>query len=170
MNCVDRARALIAARRGVRTDDRAFGALAVADDQHVGDLLQLGLPNLISNLFLALVELDPEPGGLSWSRTAGVRQVAVGDRQHDRLIGASQSGKRPGVVLDQDRDEPLEAAENRPMDDDRPMLGVVGAGVFQIESLRHLVVELDRRALPLAADGVGDVEVNLRPVEGPVFR
>ena len=48
------------------------------------------------------------------------------------------------------------------------MLGVVGADVFQIEALRHLVIELNRRALPLAADRVGDVEVDLRSVERAV--
>ena len=66
------------------------------------------------------------------------------------------------------RDEPLEAAEDGPMDDHRPMLGVVGADVLEVELLRQLVVELDRRALPLPADGVGDVEVDLRPVERAV--
>ena len=40
--------------------------------------------------------------------------------------------------------------------------------VLQIEPLRQLVVELDRRALPLPADRVGDVEVDLRPVERAV--
>ena len=45
------------------------------------------------------------------------------------------------------------------------MLGVVGADVLQVEALGHLVVELNRRALPFPADRVGDVEVDLRPVE-----
>ena len=83
------------------------------------------------------------------------------------------TGRQPqrpgaGIVLDQQRDEPLEAAENRPVDDHRPVLGVVGADVLQVEPLRHLVVELNRRALPLPADRVGDVEVDLRAVERAV--
>jgi hypothetical protein len=41
-------------------------------------------------------------------------------------------------VLDQMRDEPLEAAEDRAVNDDRPVLGVVGADVFQVEVLRLL--------------------------------
>ena len=41
--------------------------------------------------------------------------------------------------------------------------------VLQVEPLRHLVIELDRRALPFAADRVGDVEVDLRPVERAVL-
>ena len=40
--------------------------------------------------------------------------------------------------------------------------------VFQVEVLRLLVVELNRRALPFPADRVGDVEIDLRPVERAV--
>ncbi len=39
---------------------------------------------------------------------------------------------------------------------------------FRSNRCGHLVVELNRAALPLAADGVGDVEVDLRAVEGAV--
>ena len=88
--------------------------------------------------------------------------MPVGDGQHGGLDGRQPQRKGPGVVLDQHGDEPLETAENGPVDDDRPMLGVVGPDIFQVEPLRHLVVELDRGALPLAADGVGDVEIDLR--------
>ena len=148
----------------------ALRALAVADDEHVRHLLQLGLPDLISNLLLALVELDPQPRRLRAGRGPTRRRrrcrSAIGSTM--AWTGASHSGKRPGVVLDQDRDEPLEAAEDRPVDDDRPVLGVVGADVFQVEALRRLVIELDRRALPLPADRVGDVEVDLRAVERAV--
>src|SRR6185503_3018955 len=41
---------------------RSFRHFAVAGDQHVGHLLQLRLPDLISNLFLTVVEIDPESG------------------------------------------------------------------------------------------------------------
>ena len=51
-------------------------------------------------------------------------------------VGASQTGKRPGVVLDQDADEALHRAEQRPVDDHRRVLGVVGALIGEIESVR----------------------------------
>src|SRR5439155_9204621 len=73
-----------------------------------------------------------------------------------------------GIVLDQNGDEPFDAAKNRPVDYHRTMLGVVGADVLEVEVSRLLVIELDRRALPLAADRVGDIEVDLWPVERPV--
>ena len=82
--------------------------------------------------------------------------------------GASQSGKRAGVLLDKQRDEPLEAPEDRAMDQHRRVLGVVGADILQAEALRHLVVELNRGALPAAAERVGHVQVDLRPVEAAI--
>ena len=38
--------------------------------------------------------------------------------------------------------------------------------VLEVEALGQVEVALDGRALPLAADGVGDLDVDLRPVEG----
>src|SRR5207253_11123039 len=74
------------------------------------------------------------------------------------------------VMLDQDGDEPLEAADDGPVDDYGPVLRVVRADVLQIEVLRLLVIELDRGALPFPAQRVGNVEVDLRTVEGAVLR
>src|SRR5437868_3021661 len=51
----DRRRPLIAAGP-LPNRDGVLGRLAVAYDEHVGDLLQLSLTNLISDLFLPLVE------------------------------------------------------------------------------------------------------------------
>src|SRR3954452_5145136 len=50
------------------------------------------------------------------------------------------------------------------------MLGVVGTRIGELEALGHLEVELAGAALPGAAERVGDVEVDLRPVEGPLPR
>ena len=58
-------------RAGARTDGR-LRRLAVADDQHVRHLLQLGLADLISDLLLPLVELHAE---------ARLAQPAVPDRR-----------------------------------------------------------------------------------------
>ena len=149
--------------------DGAVGRLPVADHQHVGDLLQLGLANLVVHLFLAVVELDPEPAPRAvGADLPGVVQVPIGNRQDDRLHRRQPERERAGEVLDQDGDEALEAAEDGAVDHHRPVLGVVGADVVQVEALGHRVIELDRAALPLAAERVGDVEVDLRPVERAV--
>ena len=54
------------------------------------------------------------------------------------------------------------------MEHDRALLRAIRIGVFQIEVLRHLEVELHGAALPGAAKRVGQMEVDLRAVEGAV--
>ena len=157
------------ARRPAAHRHGALRHLAVAHDQHVGDLLQLGLSDLIANLLHALVEFHPKPGAASGSRTVRAYsrwRSAIGSTT--AWTGASHSGQAPAKCSMSMRHEALEAAENGPVDDDRPVLGVVGPDVLQVEPLRQLVVELNRGALPLPADGVGDVEVDLRAVERAV--
>ena len=98
----------------------------------------------------------------------GVLGVAVGDRQHDRLHRRQPDREAAGVVLDQDPGEALHRAEQGAVDHHRAVRRVVGAGVGEVEALGHLEVELAGAALPGAAERVGDVEVDLRPVEGAV--
>ena len=62
-----------------------------------------------------------------------------------------------------DVDEALERSEDRAVDHHRRVLLVVGADVLELEALRHLVVELHRRRLELAAERVGHLVVDLPP-------
>ncbi len=62
-------------------------------------------------------------------------------------------------------DEALHRPEWRAVEDDRAVLLPVGAGVLELETLRHHVVDLHGAELPLAAERVADDEVDLRPVE-----
>ena len=92
--------------------------------------------------------------------------MALADRQHAHLHRREPERERAGVVLDEDADEALEGSVERPVDDEHRMLGVVRPHIGKAEPLRHLPVELDRAELPGAAEHVGDVQVDLRPVEG----
>src|SRR4030095_5229899 len=76
--------------------------------------------------------------------------------------------ERARVVLDQDGDKPFEAAEDCTVNDDRPVLGVVGADVLQVEVLRLLIIELNRRAVLVSPDRIRDAESDLRSVEPSV--
>jgi hypothetical protein len=58
---------------------------------------------------------------------------------------------------------------NGPVNDHRPVLGVVRADVFQVEVLRLHVIELDRGALHFRPIASVHVEVDLRPVKAPSF-
>jgi len=69
-------------------------------------------------------------------------------------------------VLDQEADEPIQRAEDR-----AGIMTVDAAGcphrVLESEALGLLEIELDRGALPLAADGVVKLNVDFRSVERP---
>jgi hypothetical protein len=71
-------------------------------------------------------------------------------------------------VLDEDADEPLEAAHQRAVNHHRLVIGVVGALVGELELLRHVVVELHGSELPRTADRVRHVQIDLRAVERAV--
>ncbi len=97
--------------------------------------------------------------------------MAIRDRDDDGLDRRDPERERPGEVLDEDADEPLQRAVDRPVDRHRPDLLAGLVDVRQVEPLgQHRQVGLDRRHLPLAPEGVVDVDVDLRRVEGAVFR
>ena len=93
--------------------------------------------------------------------------LRIGDGEDADLLGRQPERERPGEVLDEEPDEPLQRPEDRTVDHHRPVRPVVGPGVLEPEPLRLLVVELDRGALPLPADGVVELDVDLGAVERP---
>jgi hypothetical protein len=82
--------------------------------------------------------------------------------------GASHTGNQPRRVLDVHREEALERAQHGAVQHHRAVGGVVGADVLEVEALGEVGVDLERAELPRAADGVGDVELQLRAVERPL--
>jgi hypothetical protein len=94
--------------------------------------------------------------------------MAVGDRQQHGLHRRQPDREAPRVVLDQDAGEAFHGAEQGAVDHHRDVLGVVGPRVVQVEALGHLEVDLAGPTLPGAPQRVGDVKVDLRPVEGPL--
>ena len=91
--------------------------------------------------------------------------VTIGDRQHRDLHRREPRRERTRVVLDENREEPLDRPEQRAVDHDRLVALVVGADVLHLEALRHLEVDLDRRHLPRAADRVTRLHRDLGAVE-----
>ena len=98
----------------------------------------------------------------------GVLGGPVGDGQDLHLDGGQPGGEGPGEVLGDDADEALDGAQHHTVDHDGAVLLAVLAGVLQLEALRQLAVQLDGAALPGAAQGVGQMEVQLGAVEGAV--
>ena len=72
-------------------------------------------------------------------------------------------------MLGNDCDEPLQATQDRSVDNDRPRHDTfIGGSILQIEPLGQLEVELDSRTLEGAAQSIADGDVNLGAVEGTV--
>src|SRR5829696_2771729 len=94
-----RLRALVAALARPHRDG-AVSALAVADDQHVRHLLQLRLADLIADLFLPIVELRTQTGGLEpFEHAAAVIEVPIGDRQDHGLDRRQPQRQGTRIVL-----------------------------------------------------------------------
>src|SRR2546430_17603391 len=68
-------------------------------------------------------------------------------------------------MLDEEPRDPLDRAEARAMHHQGATRFVIRARVLEVEALRQRVIELDGRALPLAADRVVELDVDLRSVE-----
>ncbi len=97
--------------------------------------------------------------------------VGVGDdRRHHHLHRRQPEREAAGVLLDQDAEEPLEGAEDGAVQHDRAVARAVLADVFGVQPLRHVEVDLQRAALPVAADGVAQHEFQLRAVERALAR
>lgn len=121
------------------------------------------------------------------------------DRRHNRhnqdLAGADPERPLATKVLNQDTKEPLETANDGPVNDHRA--GTTGretrvlvllillfafllvfvtrqnrlrfiGGVLELEVDRGLVVQLDSGALEFTLEGIGNGDVNLRAVEGTI--
>ena len=87
------------------------------------------------------------------------------DRNDADLDGAEPEREGALEVLDQYADEALKGAENGAVHHNRPTEGSVPVHIFHIEIKRQLEIKLDRAHLPLAAEAVLHLKVNLRTVE-----
>src|SRR4029079_1354400 len=145
--------------------------LALAPDDDVRDLGELGVSDLAPERLLALVHRGAEP---VHAQVVGeglrVRPTALRDREDAHLLRCEPKREVTAEVLDEDSHEPLERTEQRPVDDVRRVLAVVFAREGKPEAGRHLRVELNRPHLPGAAEDILHVQIDLRPVEGPIPR
>src|SRR2546423_7337686 len=71
-----------------------------------------------------------------------------------------------GIMLDQDAKETLDGAEQGAMHHERLMAGAVFGNVFQTEARGKIEVELYGGQLPGAADGIDELNIDFRAVEG----
>ena len=88
----------------------------------------------------------------------------------DNLNGSEPGRESPGVVLEQHREESLNGTEQCSVNHDWALTCAVGSLVFEVESLRQVVVHLNRRHLPTPSDRIARLHRNLRPIERSAAR
>ena len=71
-------------------------------------------------------------------------------------------------MLNQDADETLNGSEAYAVNHNWTLLGTILSRVLQVKPLRHLEIQLNGTALPCPAQGIPQVEVNLRTIERAV--
>src|ERR1035437_10225759 len=141
--------------------------LAVAHYQHVRNLLHLGFADFEVHLLIAIVHGGADSGVVELLPDAArVLRLAIRDGQHNRLNGREPHRERAGVVLDQDAEEALDGAVQGAVHHQRLVGLAILGDVLQAESAGQGEVELHGGKLPLAADGVHQLDVDLGPVEG----
>ena len=160
--------AQVAALAGTYGNHAVF-YIPVANNQHVGDLLELCFADLVAKLFVAVVNLNTQAAlvKLIGDVLAGFGGT-VGEGQYLYLNGGQPGGECAGKVLGDNADEALDGAQNYAVDHYGPVLLAVFANILKLETLGHLHVQLNGAALPGTAKGVGQMEVQLGAVEGAV--
>ena len=91
--------------------------------------------------------------------------VDLGHRKDPDLGRCQPCREGARVVLDQHAEEALDRTHQRPMDHHGSLALAIAGDVLEIETFGQVEVELDGRQLPRPADGVLDVDVDLRAVE-----
>ena len=83
-------------------------------------------------------------------------------------MGDSQAGSCPAWCSSRMREKALQRAEHRAMQHDGRALGAVLIDVIGAQALGHVQVDLQGPALPVAADGIAQHELELGPIESPL--
>src|SRR5882762_840052 len=146
--------------------DRSRLGLLGADDEHVGNLLELRVADLGLQLLVAVVEVRAEARGAQFAgNVSRVNGEFFAERQNFRLHGRQPHRKRAGVVLDQDAEKALDRAPQRAVDHQGAVPVAIFADIFETESAGQIEIELHGGELPRAANGVDELDVDFRAVK-----
>lgn len=144
----------------------AFFSFLAADDDNHRNALHRQLADFLVDLLVRQVGVRANTGCLELQ--AHVARIVIGIR-HDggdhRLHWRQPEGQAAGMVLDENAGEPLQRAEDGAMQHDRRVAVAVFADVLGIKAAGQVQVHLDGAALPVAADGIAQHELQLGAVE-----
>src|SRR5690554_2502507 len=125
------------------------------------------LPDFKADLLVPQVRLDAKADFLQTRlEIPHVIALGIGDIEDHRLLGREPQRHGPGVVLDEDAEEALEGAEDRPMEHHRGLACAVLVDELGTQATRQVEVQLQGTALPDAVEAVAQGEFDLGAVEG----
>ena len=149
--------------------NRSFLGFLVADDDNIGSLKVLVVFDLLLHILVGVISLKADAVGSQLAcHLLCILVVLCADGNDTHLIRGEPEGERTLKVLDQDADKALQGTEQSAVNDHGNSLGAVAGGVGQFKVSGQLEVELDSAALPLAAQGILDLQVDLGTVESAV--
>ena len=96
-----------------------------------------------------------------------VWDMAIGDGQYLDLNRRQPEWKGPGILLYKDSHVTLKAAQHGAVYHHRGVLPVIRAGVGHLEASGQVEIELNCGALPVAAQRILELDVDLGAVEYP---
>src|SRR5579863_3328133 len=162
---LERSRAKITLRAVPYRDGACFRFLA-ADDEHIGNFLELRVADFCLQLFVAVVEMRAEARVFQLlGHLPRILDGFFAQRQDARLHRSEPRWKRARVLLDQHAEKSLDRTPQRAVDHQRLMARAVFADVFKLETPRQIEIELHGGKLPWTPDGVHQFHVDLRAVE-----
>ncbi len=124
------------------------------------------MADLVSKLLVAFVEMYAEAHALEpRANLAPVVDLVLGDRRNDCLHRCEPCRKRAAVMLDEDAEEAFERTGKRAMNHYGAMIGAVASAIGEFEAFRQDEINLHGTQLPLAADRIANVDIELRAVE-----
>ena len=136
-------------------------------NHHIRDALHLVVAHLTTDLLVAVVDSGANTLLVEFlCHLLCIVIIFLRDRQNGYLVGSEPQGEMSCSVLDKHSAETLERTERGAVDHHGHLLGVVLVGVFELETLGQVLVNLDGTQLPATTDGVLHHKVELRSVEG----
>src|SRR6266478_3703431 len=96
--------------------------------------------------------------------------MPLGNRDHRHLHRRQPYRERSGVVFDQHSEETLDRSVKGAVDHHRLLAAAAFGYVFELEALRQVEIELYGAELPGTADGIHELDVNLRAIKSGFAR
>ena len=126
------------------------------------------LTDLVVDLLVAQIGLGADTCLLKLRHH--LRHIVVrfgNDGGNNNLTRCQPEGQLAGMFLDQDPQKPFERSQTGPVQHHRAMPCPVRADIACAQSVRKVRVHLQRAALPVASDGIGQGKLQFRAIEGP---